>query len=586
LIAAVVAAAIGLLLLVADLTADTGATPVVDAPVSTPALPGGSSVEATSIDESPTRVVETGDQLVWRTGPTIDDVLPLAIVEFRGSEYLFVTQPAERFDTTGSGLIAWWSDDGDSWASMGMLIEPPAKVRAVTAGQRGFVAAGTDLDGRPVVWSSADGSDWAENRLPVVESPPSSSPSPFAIAASGDLVVVVGRVRPGEGRPATYRAVQELVGFPIEGMGVNAHPGADGQSVHLTLEGPLGLDLLSVSTEALALPKQDRSFFRVEPGPPALEVWSSIDGTNWSSSTLDETYSAELAAVPDGVVMTTLDGGAGPLIRFSHDGIVWENLGLGPDNGFSVVPWGSSFIGTAYGNSGLSVSSTGQNWEPITVSSLLPAGFQWNISMTVAGYEGVAAVAQGWDTSAMADGIRLTPAILVKDGFTLSIDETRFGGLVLRRDGVKLYEVGYYSGDVGPFVERLDGSRRYVVDLETGSVTFIDPDTSERFVTFSLDERRQLSEFSRLETRSVVPEQTVIFSPDARTWSASNPADFAGERGLVSKLQVTADGLIAVVSNPMTLLFAPGPPDVRVYRAGLPDRPGGTVASPVDSAGE
>ncbi len=174
------------------------------------------------------------------------------------------------------------------------------------------------------------------------------------------------------------------------------------------------------------------------------------------------------------------------------------------------------------------------------------------------GDAGIAAVASGWDDSIDASS-EPTTAILAKDGFTLTVHGTGNGTLILRDGDTELLRVQPRSASQ---------QQGYAAER---TITFVNPDTAERYVTFTIDELRQFEQQTNHDVSRIERHQLVLHSADANTWSINDTANIAGDNAAVLALHVTNDTLItAITTSPGQRSLAAAAPTVQLFTAELP----------------
>ena len=100
----------------------------------------------------------------------------------------------------GGGCVAdvWWSPNLTSWTRAHDVNDTTgsSQVLAVAAGAPGFVSVGSH-DGKPAVWTTANGSSWETIVLPV---PDGAATAVFQqVAINGNRVVALGQAMPAAG---------------------------------------------------------------------------------------------------------------------------------------------------------------------------------------------------------------------------------------------------------------------------------------------------------------------------------------------------------------------------------------------------
>jgi len=554
----VIAALIGLGLIVINQTGLSSPERSADPPVTTQP-PSTAPVEPPTSDTATgvaTSDPATGDPLVWQEGPVIGDVASLAVLEYGGSVLLFTTQPLQPFATSGEGMEMWRSVDGVSWDSLGAVIEAPNEIKTVIAAPDRLLAVGKDPDGLPTLWVSVDGSEWTPQQLPTDQTAPLTAPT--QVVVSGDLIVVTGAIDPVDPWPAAYQAMFDLTGFDPATTSFQA-TGA-GSSLTFTLQGPFGLTVYSASPEELGLSADQVATLTSNEGRrPVATIWASTNNADWHTESLENAHPRDISVAADGRVVVSIADDEGEHLLFSADGIVWEKPPRPSGERSFPVRWGSRLIEIADDRDHLLVSENGVAGVQTQLSDLLPDTSKWFGNSVIAGDEGIAVVATSWSDQGGTESDPI-PAILVKDGYTLTVGESDFSGLELRRGDTKLARIPIFS------------TLGYVADVTAETITVLDHDTGDPYVTFTFDELRQLESATNMVPAPPTQESMVLFSTDAHTWSINDITDFAGTNTGVDKLQITTQGLItAIAHDPSGQQTTSNPSSVQIFTAELPN---------------
>ncbi len=521
------------------------------------AEPSTSVTGSTGVEDS-TLVLDAGNSLAWHAGLDISGLTPTGIVEYDGQVFIFASPPSGSLNLVGVGVDMWRSDDGVDWQPGGTVIEAPNLVMSVRANPDGLVAVGQNADGDPAIWRSVDGSDWAMTTLPAA--PLSSvAPVPVMSASAGGVEVVVGRPMSRNPFDPVLPAMRKLTGLSLDGFGVSAQYGG---SFKATISGPFGLPLLSASGAELGLSQEDvRRIQNDDADSPTATLWSSGDGLDWRVTTLDQVSPSSLAVDNDGRFVMSGSGPQGFVAWGSDLGESWQQLGSGQNAASSVVSWKQMLIGTQpLGSGDITMSTDGSDWRPIGLPGILPTSFRLSGSRLAAGDEGIAATVYTTPPEA-AVRTDLPEVILMKDGYTLAANDGGTNNLVLRRGQDTLITVYAYS----------NSQAGIVADLGNGTVTFVDPQTSDPYVTFTIDELRQLETIANKGRLYVGTQSRILFSSDAITWTINDVAGLAGTSGYVADMQVTSHGLIAAITTQPATPSAP--PDASTTQIVIADYP-------------
>ncbi len=185
---------------------------------------------------------------------------------------------------SGSSAGVWFSADLKSWQTadggdLGGTSSAARWMRGVVAGPSGYVAVGglTDPDvkdapqGRPAVWTSADGKKWTLKEL----SAPSGALEGWfdKVAVHGGALVATGTATTSSGR----------IAFAF----VSLDGGASWQEVRLPVAGPGGADSSDRNSAITAVTATPRGFVLAgaagRPGRADVVLWTSADGRTWAA---------------------------------------------------------------------------------------------------------------------------------------------------------------------------------------------------------------------------------------------------------------------------------------------------------------
>jgi hypothetical protein len=177
----------------------------------------------------------------------------------------------------GGSCVAdvWWSPNLTSWTRAHDVNDTTgsSQVLAVAAGAHGFVSVGSH-DGKPAVWTTANGRSWKTIVLPVPDGAASAVLQQVAI--NGNRVVALGQATPaaGTGASTTGAGTVPFAELSVDGgatwqqMPFNS-PGPDTTFTALTTAGSAGF-----TGAGLFGP----------PGQQNVAVWTSATGVSWKPS--------------------------------------------------------------------------------------------------------------------------------------------------------------------------------------------------------------------------------------------------------------------------------------------------------------
>jgi hypothetical protein len=177
----------------------------------------------------------------------------------------------------GGSCVAdvWWSPNLTSWTRAHDVNDTTgsSQVLAVAAGAHGFVSVGSH-DGKPAVWTTANGRSWKTIVLPVPDGAASAVLQQVAI--NGNRVVALGQATPAAGTGASTTGASTV---PFAELSVDG--GATWQQMPFNSPGP--------DTTFTALTAAGSTGFTAaglfgQPGQQNVAVWTSATGVSWKPS--------------------------------------------------------------------------------------------------------------------------------------------------------------------------------------------------------------------------------------------------------------------------------------------------------------
>lgn len=491
--------------------------------------------------------IEVGKPLDWTLAHTVEGLWPLAIIEHRGELFLFGTTDPDWRLAGGSGLLAWASPDGARWEPIAPL-DSLGRASAVASTPQGLVAAGERAsDGAPVVWISEDGVSWGEHELPTDTLPPPWRTRPYLAGGTAETLIVFGHMQLDIARWVAH-LVPEKLRAP-EGLPFGASWA--GPPWRVTVQGPLDLTLLELTAEDLGLTDDELASLINEEVEYSSKAWVSSGGSAWAGSSVEPGWVATLFNRPGEDLMALAYRDTGPILLTSADGLFWEEAAA-PSNVQLLMPWGDRWIGHRHGSRAPQIvhSDDLSTWESFGVEDLFPDALHWEYHPIAAGGAGVAGLAQGyvWDDVERAPD----PPVIMRDGFRLSLDD--WGGSIRLRGQDVAMEWPLHSDEVA---ENLS------VDMLQGTIEFLDPETGDHLVSFTIEEIERAQEEWLRTAPWTTRHQGFLFSPDGEEWSLSNLSEDLGEFASMVSLTVTDTSVVAVVlRNPW--LWGAAFPDLEV----------------------
>jgi len=245
-------------------------------------------------------ILTSADSMSWRTAGrvTLDlGGVSSALSAAGPAGYVVIGKLVERGGACAADI--WWSPDLAAWAHAHDVNDTTGSsdVLAVAAGPHGFVSVGLH-DGRPAVWTTANGRAWTTVVLPVPPSAPGAALQ--LVAVNGSRVAALGEETTARGRVA----VRPFAEFSADG-------GASWHLVPLSSPAP-GTTVTALTAVAHGFAAVGRS----GPGGRAIVVWASADGARWVRVPAGGLTGARIAG-PDGITALAASGstvvGIGPV---------------------------------------------------------------------------------------------------------------------------------------------------------------------------------------------------------------------------------------------------------------------------------
>jgi len=516
-------------------------TPSVDASETTTITAPSLQPPVTVIDEATWTVeqIATDRQFTWQQVETFD-TWPLGLLEVDGTLFLFGSPTPPFEDGERYGLDLWTSTNGLGWESKGTVVPPEVAIHDVAASDGRFVAAGSLLDGSPILLTSNDGSSWTELRGPPLDTSPFAAE--FEITyLSADLLILseLGDITV-EGS-FDDRTIEDALPEKWRGDDVDWYVDGSKDDPTIIVSGPFGITLAEIAPEELGLSDQDltpsTNEFLARFG---TKMWTLGDGV-WSDDTLQGTDPPTIHALPDGRLIAVGFTRYGPVPWISTEGRSWNR-----EPTFRTLMnetsrhWGNGMI-TRFPNSSapdLVYTSDFENWRSLGVSDLLPDEFSWSFEKLAAGGAGIALVAET-DIESTPEGASQAAAIESGE-FVLTLDASTESLLLLREDE-QIVAIPVFD---------LATQENVALDLERRTLTILDPADKQPLVSFEFEELRDLEDAAYDDFYGNV-ERALLFSTDGADWIIQplDPVD-------VSDILVLEDRIVISVLDPST--FRPG----------------------------
>ncbi|MGB7860317.1 MAG: hypothetical protein WBM90_07455 [Acidimicrobiia bacterium] len=498
--------------------------------------------------------IATDDAPSWELAATLDGIWPISLLEHRGTVYLFGASGVPAIPGGLAVTQTWQTEDGTTWTERGDVFPPGTRIQSVTSSGTELVAVGSTIDHPFVVLVSENGLTWTDI------SPPNADLNPgdqfHSVVANQEQILVMSLPDISNGDALTTALEQDYSG-PYLSWGIESYGPETGSII---VRGPLGIPVVRLDPSDLGLDAEDLNYTGDGPeAPPTL--WSRVDG-EWSALTpsqslymLTQTPSGELAAVGS----DDTQGGTS----------IWtvgKDIATTPQHmaGYiysDTVNWGGRMVtpNDQLGND-LRASSDLETWEPLGLAELLPYQLGWGFSHVAAGVSGLATVAMGYHDARPSAQLEVAS---IEDGeATLTFDPQR-GTLDLRLGDEEIASLTTW-GDIVP--------ENVIPDLESETLVFLHPETSDQLATFSF------AELAELENRAFrVAEdrqnrfQTFLFTEDGDKWLVQDLNDVLGNDGWPVSLLVSR-GQVTILSVDDVSLFyrAANTPDLDIWVGELP----------------
>lgn len=470
--------------------------------------------------------IARGEQFDWQSSLSVDEGFPIALLDHRGSIYLFATEAPDFSGLRPGGLQAWKTTDGVAWEPLGQVIPDNHVISGVSSTGQGLVALEPGSPGTGfTVWRSPDGVDWEPEDVEVHDSSDLIVMRPVSTGGAEGLLVVSG---------AEHLHVSDLIeerldrrystSIEMEPYGWSTSITFDDE-ILFTLYGPVGLPLATVTADELELTERERTLIE--------EVYADADQRSiWvktrSGWTVREIPDADviqwIGSTPDGRVIATGYGKSGLNAWATRDGSSWESLPSFPGP-YHIDSWGNRIVGPSNSRrASILVSNNSGGWDDIGPAGYLPALLDWSIGSLGAGRGGVAAIINGWG-ELPGESLPQAPPTLTNEDATLTL---RF------RSGEYTLDTG--DPGKGPYRWSMGGDTPggMQADLEAGTLSFHDPDTGELLATFDFASINQAANeyWSNQGSRGNV--QAFSFTDERGAWTIQDLTPMRGiEIGLV-----------------------------------------------------
>ncbi len=452
-----------------------------------------------------------------------------------GAHYLFLSMGNDE-EGWALGVETLVSPDGVTWESRGVGLTAPIRVGSVVGTDHGFLTHPYGPHrGSIVLWESDDGIDWKPVTVPLE---PEETVHLLAVHSSGGLLVLVGQ-EGGHGDTA-WDAISKAMKarYEVDSGHFDYQDTTEAGVYTVTWWGPLGVPLVVTNTRELGIEPDE--LISQPTSPSRVTVWSSSDGVTWQRTLVPELdWIEQVTSEPGGGIRLVGHSRSGQLIWFSStDGESWEDMGQAQSSLHSVRHIGKGWWGVSTHTPDLLFSTDMEEWESVGVNQLFGSSRPWHVSQMTADETWTAAVFTS-DTGNWAY-IAPEPIEVERSGHVMRVNESSLNVTKAGTDRMVLY-VSRWSTSAGDRV-------RY--EHDTRSVAFVDTDTGEILMTFTVDELEQIDRDLGVGVYQGGDVMNVlVLSEDLIEWTAQE-ISFGGEdRGAYPmSLQVTDGRIVMVVA--------------------------------------
>jgi hypothetical protein len=496
-----------------------------------------------------------GEPFEWESSLRVVEGYPIEFLSHDDSLYIFATEVPNFSSFERGGLRVWRSSDGNTWESLGQVIDQSHMIGSVSPTGQGLVALEYGLGQMGfTVWQSENGSEWEAEQISVDGANELTTVYPTAAGGVGALLLVAGQVQVDSLAPLRER-LGDMADF---GWGADVV----GDEVQFTLYGPLGWRLGVVSADELNLTEEEEELI-IDAYSGQTEVranlWMKQGNAGWRTTAIPEAnWIDRIATTPDGEVIAHGWGPMGAHSWTSKDGLNWEESPR-PARHYLNDRWGNQLV-APHPNGGLSilVSTDGQEWEDIGPTESFPGLIQWWTGALAAGSGGIATTINGWDE-------RAEPSEQAPDSQSASITN---------RDGTLIMDAqsGEYTLELADKTYNWPATllNGVAVDLDTRSLRFLDTESGDLLTSFPLEDiiaaQSELVTFGPAESTGY---GVFAFTSDGTEWTIQT-FDEMGSGHAVIDLAVTETHVVATAVDSGAFYDPSLPPGFEVWTAAIP----------------
>lgn len=468
------------------------------------------------------------------TGP------PVGLLEQSGALLLFTA-----LDDSGEGMVVWAAPDRTGWTELGPAVPTGHRVVGVTRSGPFVLAVAEQVGGGPpVVFRSFDTSSWERIELPDHGVPEATVSEVAAVAASGDVVVVLGSSR------------FDIDGHARRHLPDGLTPGSASylwrdDPFELRVMAPVGIVAAVLDAEQASVGPTELAALRRDRDGAPVTAWTSDDGgATWTARPFETADIAGAGTDPEGTLVVSGRGAGGPTIWRSTDGVGWDSSQLRREPQLLAGGNLGGALGARSDPRGPSLMSLldGGGWAVTHLDALFAATPTLRFDAIGVGPGAVVGYAHGFVGRVGGDPPPV--ALLAERGDVQLLHDRWTRQLLLMRRGVELRAIDLHAApDPGT-----------VVDFAARTVRF--DHGGVEVATFTFDELDEIASLASLGGRI---DQRLVATTDGATWAT---ADVIAQIGLTSdvELALVGDAVVLAAYDPLTGRGA------AVWRARLPAR--------------
>ncbi len=455
--------------------------------------------ELAPLDEPREARLLAGPRLQWST--------PLGV---SASEFVQIGATTIGYSHSPEGVRAWSTVNGDTWTDHGIVIPGPTTTAQITEGGPGALAMVSDADrsgsarsslsfGATTtsirLYSSPDGVAWTQHESPLMDEATSAT----IIGSSSELAVV--KVQQDPSVEWNAMAIERL---EVADRAVAEEFGARTQGTDFLISGPTFGIAKRIRLADLGLDPADA------PLPGVREsVWHSSDFESWSEIEGPVGVTALGAALPGGeVAVPVTTSGVSRYVIADHD----EGASTIGANRLvtSLRPFGDQVAGVSGAFPLIQIVTSPDLIEWRTISPDLAEALEPSPSRA--------------EISTASPALVAAFTTLTRDASVNDRTEVYAGDLLLTSNAGAGLTITRGPDLVANLIS-LQDERLMIHDLDSRTITILDPSTEKPIVTISFETASKL-----VSTRVFSVNETIqlLFTPDTIEWSVETPPFYDG----------------------------------------------------------